>query len=130
MTNLQNNGMIEHHIKYKEIHGVDETVWLTKSEHIKLHKRLRRENKCTVPVNELSKISHAACRRTTKGKQNNLNYIKNNSCILRFSSAIMTNINLIEVWRYYGKGDSFSCSSFFMASSGNKDKLLIIDEDN
>ena len=34
--------LIEHHTKYKEIHGVDETVWITRSEHSKLHIRLRK----------------------------------------------------------------------------------------
>jgi hypothetical protein len=33
--------LIEHHVKYKEIHGVDETIWMTRSEHLLLHARLR-----------------------------------------------------------------------------------------
>lgn len=64
--------LVEHHTKYKELHGVDETVWLTPSEHKLIHMRLRRENKCQVPVNELQKISVAAYRRTDKYKE----YIK------------------------------------------------------
>lgn len=58
--------LIQHHVKYLEIHGVDETVWLTVSEHVKLHKRLRREGKCNVPSDELKKIAMAAHNRTPK----------------------------------------------------------------
>lgn len=61
--------LVEHHVKYKELHGVDETVWLTKGEHRKLHNRLRREGGCNVPVEELCKISTAACARTPKRKK-------------------------------------------------------------
>lgn len=54
---------VTHHIHYKEIHGFDETVMMTKSDHVKLHRRLRRENECDIPAVELHKISQAACRR-------------------------------------------------------------------
>lgn len=60
--------LVEHHVKYKEIHGVDETVWLTNSEHRLLHNRLRREGKCDIPPDELAKISIAANSRTDKHK--------------------------------------------------------------
>jgi len=52
--------LIEHHIKYKEIHGVDETVWMTVSDHRKLHNRLRREGKCKIPIDELRGIAKKA----------------------------------------------------------------------
>ncbi len=61
--------LVEHHIKYKEIHGYDETVWITQSEHKKLHSRLRKEGKCNVSVDELHKISTAAHGRTDKAKE-------------------------------------------------------------
>ena len=61
--------LIEHHIKYKEIHGYDETVWMERGEHTKLHNRLRREGKCNIPVNELNKISTPAFQRTRKSKE-------------------------------------------------------------
>lgn len=54
---------VHHHVKYKEIRGVDEIVILTRSEHQKLHARLRKEGKCKVPVKELEKISSLANRR-------------------------------------------------------------------
>ena len=58
--------LVEHHIKYLEIHGVDETVWLMHGEHKKLHNHLRREGKCKIPVDELKKIAMAAHDRTPK----------------------------------------------------------------
>ena len=61
--------LIQHHKKYKEIHGVDEIVMMTRSEHSKLHIRLRREGKCNVPVDELKKISGAARGRTEQSKE-------------------------------------------------------------
>jgi len=63
------HGLIQHHVKYKELHGVDEIVLMTQSEHKKLHMRLRKNNKCQVPRDELHKISAAAHRRTDKYKQ-------------------------------------------------------------
>ena len=69
MINVNGETLIEHHTKYKEIHGVDETVWLTDSEHKKLHKKLRKEGTCNVSVDVLRKISKSAYTRTEKGKK-------------------------------------------------------------
>jgi len=60
--------LIEHHIKYKEIHGVDETVFMSRGEHKKLHCRLRKEGKCNISVSSLQKISTKAAQRTQKYK--------------------------------------------------------------
>lgn len=60
--------IIEHHVKYKEIHGKDETIWMTDQEHKKLHYRLRRDKKCNVPPDKLKNISKSAYARTKKGK--------------------------------------------------------------
>ena len=54
---------VHHHIKYKEIHGVDEVVVMDKGEHRKLHNRLRKENKCNIPPTDLCKISARANSR-------------------------------------------------------------------
>ena len=56
---------VHHHIKYKEIHGVDEVVMMERSEHSKLHQRLRREHKCSIPPSTLKRISENACKRRT-----------------------------------------------------------------
>lgn len=64
--NERGEKMVEHHVKYKELHGVDETVWMTVREHKLLHMKLRREGKCTVSSGKLKKISGAARNRTQK----------------------------------------------------------------
>ena len=51
---------VNHHIKYKEIHGVDEVVLMDKSEHRRLHARLRREGKCNISSDILRIISSKA----------------------------------------------------------------------
>jgi len=61
--------LIEHHIKYKELHGVDETIFLSRREHKKLHIMLRQKGKCNISVAELKKISNAAHERTEKTKE-------------------------------------------------------------
>lgn len=65
--------LISHHIKYYEIHGKDEVILMTKSEHAALHKQLRRTNKCVIPSNKLSLISYKARGRLSKRKKYNLN---------------------------------------------------------
>lgn len=55
--------IIKHHIKYKEIHGIDEVILMTRSEHFKLHRRLRKEGKCNIPPDDLQRISCNASQR-------------------------------------------------------------------
>lgn len=62
---------VHHHVKYKEIHGVDEIVLMTTSEHRLLHNRLRREGICKIPPDELEIISHHARSRSEYGKLQN-----------------------------------------------------------
>lgn len=50
------NKMVEHHTKYKEIHGEDKTVFMPIREHTALHRRLRKEGKCNIPVNKSANI--------------------------------------------------------------------------
>lgn len=60
--------MIEHHVKYKEIHGIDKTIWLTRTEHSRLHSQLREKGGCNISSKELQEISRRAANRTDKGK--------------------------------------------------------------
>lgn len=55
--------LVHHHVKYKEIHGVDEVVLMEKGEHTRLHIRLRREGKCNIPSEDLHKLSVSAYMR-------------------------------------------------------------------
>ena len=74
---MTNDRTVEHHIKYKEIHGYDETVIMPRGEHIKLHNRLRRKGKCDISVKELKRISNKAYQRTDKAKEQQQEYYKN-----------------------------------------------------
>lgn len=65
---MKEKKLIQHHIKYKEIDGVDEIIWMTQNEHVKLHRKLRKENKCNISVEKLAKISRIAHKRTKKCK--------------------------------------------------------------
>lgn len=56
--------IIEHHTKYKEIHGENMSVLMPRSEHIRLHIKLRRDGKCNIPPAELRKISNRANRKS------------------------------------------------------------------
>ena len=74
---MTNDRMIEHHIKYKEIHGYDKTVMMSHGEHIKLHNKLRKEGKCNISVKELKRISDKAYQRTNKAKEKQQDYYRN-----------------------------------------------------
>lgn len=74
--NEKGERLVEHHTHYKEIQGYDKTIWMTVSEHRKLHNKLRRENKCNIPPKELAIISNAAIQRTEKSKKYHREYYK------------------------------------------------------
>lgn len=118
--NEKGEWMDEHHVKYKKLHGVDETVFMTRSEHKKLHMRLRREGKCNVPPDELNKISHAARRRTGKPQK----YLKDMQRI-SFSESYIPNIQLHEEIRYNPQNWNVSYYSGFTAH--HNQKLPVID---
>ena len=141
--------MVEHHVKYKELHGVDETVWVTQSEHKTLLNRLRREGKCNIPVDELRRISNLAYARTERGaslikknrtsekgraktkeynnrpdvKKNIYEYNKKNRYIFEFSEALMPNVRLVETITYNKKTGTVGICSFF---KGIYCKLLFV----
>ena len=146
MINENGETLVEHHTKYKEIHGVDETVWLTDSEHKKLHKKLRREGGCKIPVDELRRISKSAYARTEKGKhvhklyrnsasgieakkkydrsdkqeQTRNKYYRYNVKTLTFSDAQCPNISLYEKIIYNMKTGCVSFRSAFLGEHGYK----------
>jgi phosphoribosylformylglycinamidine (FGAM) synthase PurS component len=127
--------LVEHHIKYKEIHGVDETVMMDKGEHKHLHSKLRKEGKCNIPVEELRIISNIANRRTIKVKEyqkikrkeyqiNNKekinNRIKRNCQKILFNETIDKNIYLHEELRYYKTTNNISYNTCFLGNHGRK----------
>lgn len=92
--------LVEHHIKYKEIHGVDKTTWMTMSEHKLLHLSLRRNGKCNIPSETLRVISNKAHSRTKKTKEYRncfaKKYTHDNLYQFMFKTCYPTNMRLIE----------------------------------
>lgn len=76
ILNEDGEHIIQHHVKYKEIHGYDKIVLMTRSDHSKLHRRLRKTAKCKIPVEELTRISNRARMRSPIGKEQAKEYYK------------------------------------------------------
>lgn len=118
--------LVEHHEKYKEIHGVDETVWMEFGDHVKLHNKLRREGKCKIPPKELNKISIKAYQRTKKyrvakklrDRKRPPRHIGSLSDFIEFSETIGTNLLLRERIIYFK--DKIYVVSRFLGNHGIK----------
>ena len=126
--------MVEHHTHYKEIHGYDKTIWLSNSEHQKLHHRLRKERKCNVSVDELRKISNKAQHRTNKGKwyERGRNDFKNQfhkgtyqSHV--FDDSMMVNVFHRESIKYNFRTGEVLINCWFGARTKKDGKILYID---
>ena len=125
--------LIEHHTRYKEIHGVDEFSWMTPSEHRNLHNRLRKEGKCNIPPDELKKISLVATRRTKRHKEAVIEHRKSEyakkykseyckTYILRIAAntTLARNVRFHEEIAYNIKTDTLTISSGFVGDHGIK----------
>lgn len=134
------NKLVEHHIKYKEIHGVDETVWMTQSDHLKLHYRLRREGNCNIPPDELRKISGKAQKRTEKTRKRikkynhtdrarkvKKEYYNQNYQELVFTETMLPYILFIEKIRYNHKTGYVSYYARFYTTKGFKIPIIDIE---
>ena len=119
---LNENGecIVEHHTHYKEIHGFDRTVWMTASEHRKLHNRLRREGRCRMPANKLDKISRAARVRTDKQQNQISRYNRNNIHRKCFTKSFGDNTILRERILINSKTDTVTYNSTFEGNHGYK----------
>lgn len=118
--------MVEHHIHYKEIHGFDETVWLTDSEHKKLHFRLRKEGKCNVSVAKLTRISIAAHNRTKKEKKFRSEYNKKNMQCIEFFDSVGVNVQFTERITYNHVTGNVSCYAWFYGRHGKNLPIINI----
>ena len=77
--------LVEHHIKYREIHGEDKNIIImSNGEHVMLHRTLRKQGECNIPVKELAKISRKACLRTEKYKKYYINHLRD---IIRYGTV-------------------------------------------
>lgn len=112
--------LVEHHTKYKEIHGIDETVWITASEHRILHNRLRREGKCNIPAKDLEKISDRAGIRTSKFKEQHKKYVKRFIRRTAFITTLEKNIFVRETIYYNISTGNTTITSRFYGKHGVK----------
>ena len=126
--------MVEHHTHYKELHGYDKTVWMTNSDHQKLHHRLRKEGKCNVPVGELKKIANKAHQRTDKAKWNQRGrreyknqFEKETYQSHVFDDSMMTNVFHRELIKYNFKTGDVFINCWFVARTKNDGAILYID---
>lgn len=112
--------LIEHHTHYKEIHGYDKTILMTKGEHESLHNKLRKTKKCNIPVYELKCISQRAMKRTHKEESEK--YEKQNiKYVYLFCYSFETNTKVQGRLKYNIKTDHIGISSSF--SVNNKRRL-------
>lgn len=131
--------LIEHHTKYKEIHGMDESIWMTPSEHRSLHNRLRKEGKCNIHPEELANISLRASKRgkrflnsileydkTEKKRLYRSEYYRNNVKHKVYQKTLATNVILYEDITYNIKTNTLTVTSRF---KGNRTTLPVIQID-
>ena len=129
--------LIQHHVKYEELHGVDEIKLMTVSEHRKLHHKLRLEGKCNISPNDLHNISMKAYRRTDKSKKYHRdrkkrfgpsqwekeycsNYRKQYRKRHSFCKTIKPFVVHVDEVTYNTKIDSVHVTSRFQANHGKK----------
>jgi len=125
--------IVEHHVKYKEIHGVDETVFMSRSEHSILHRRLRKEGRCNIPSEQLTKIANTAHNRTEKQKKYFKEYHQTNKMklwqsdyakkayrFIEFVESLAPSIMLSERITYNSLTGIVSYTSQFKAYNGLK----------
>lgn len=120
---------VQHHTHYLEVDGYDEIVEMDKGDHYKLHKRLREEGRCNIPVKELSKIARAAHARTPLAKQYSKTpkvkeyrkqYQKKNMQTIYFEETQCKNIYLREQIIYNNETGKITVSSGFVIRNRSK----------
>lgn len=131
--------IVDHHTKYKEIHGVDKTIWMTRGEHKQLHILLRKEGKCNIPPDQLAIIARDAESRTDKHKERTNRYYqtdrgkeinrKNQQNIKRkvFSKTLDHNVTIREQISYNIKTGTVTVSAGFAGGHGVKIPIIQID---
>lgn len=132
--------LIEHHTKYKDIHGSDETVWMTRSEHRNLHIRIRKEGKCNVSPEELANISLKVNKKgerflnrikeydkTEKKKIYRYKYYRENVKRKVYFKTLEPNVRLYEELSYNIMTSTLTLTSGFRGDHGIKLPIIQID---
>ena len=126
--------LIHHHENYQEIHGYDKVVMLCRSCHIKLHIKIRREDKCPFTPAEINDMSKRASNQSTHHKKQLAAYNHKNTQQMNFYDNMesfgdipetMPNVLLCDKLTYNSNTGNVSWTSNFMANNGKK--LLYID---
>ena len=101
--------IIHHHVKYLELHDIEEIILLCKSCHQKLHNKLRRDNKCGIFPDDLNTLSY----NSTNGKHRRYEYGKINVSFIRFDDYMIPGIFHREKISYNKKTGNVYVSCFF-----------------
>lgn len=112
--------LVAHHVRYKELHGVDEVVMIEKGEHKRLHHRLRQEGKCNVSVDTLRRISYAARNRSEYSKDGKAEYHKKSMQPIYFNETLMKNVGHQESIRYNRFTGCVTYTSLFRGYHGKE----------
>ena len=116
----KNSELIRHHVRYKELHGADEIVWMNRSEHKKLHYRLRKEKKCNVSSKELAVISSKARGRTDASKEQIKLWKKSHLSTKRIDVGLGKNVRLRYIFVYNFVSQRISFLTRFEGTNGHK----------
>ncbi len=108
--------LINHHVKYKEIHGIDETEKVTRREHMILHGRPVVGMKSNNPIPR--KIAVAAGNRIHMPAHNKIIHDKRNT--IDFNDRIDKNIVLRETMIVNPSTNTITWSSRFIGDHGRK----------
>lgn len=111
---------ITHHVKYEEIHGVDETVQIPLDVHQKLHRQLREEGNCNISPTELKKISTAASNRSPKTINQKKEYHRAKIRSWLFDDKMDNLVWHREIIRYNEQTGSVYVNGLFAASGGRQ----------
>jgi len=103
---------VQHHIKYKEIHGIDEIVLMPRGEHRALHNKLRKEGKCKICIDELHKIALRAHQRTFES--------------IRFDESVGENMRLWEWIKYNLNTGNVTYGSGLIGNHGKQTQVIDI----
>ena len=110
--------LIHHHVKYKELHGVDKIIILCRSCHGKLHKKLRRNGNCNILPKKLRRIFNNAQQRLPELRKYKDEYIKEFLETIEFHTTMYNNCQLRERIIYNNKTGNVSFNSGFKDKNG------------
>ncbi|NJD54328.1 MAG: hypothetical protein FIB07_15875 [Candidatus Methanoperedens sp.] len=98
---------VEHHIKYKEVDGYDETAWLSVAEHERVHSKRTLLDELGIHGKERHRLTTNAYRRTEKTKT----WQQRNR--IEFTTHVNPGWFIVEEIRYYPTTGNISTMSRF-----------------